>query len=227
MKTALVAILLLFVLFLVFRLVITPWLRKRRHLRNFQYCQSVEIPDMPEILDKTFSLPSKRRKLFSYRLNLYQLTCTCRGFKWYRGYFPRNDLRRLCRHLRSELVTVNAMNLFDEHLQRIIADRIRDKCYQRLTVEGNDIIIGFNPNRYIVRIFARRMENDDPPRGPFTGHVTKYILNVQEEVWIYGDTPPNEKAVIGAVKDILVRYQHNKGNAASDHPRLPDQTTSS
>nr|CRH08228.1 Conserved protein of unknown function. Containing zinc ion binding domain [Candidatus Magnetococcus massalia] len=199
--TLLVAILVLGILAI--KLVIRPWLRRNRTLQNMSMCNHFLLPTLPSHTDQVKNVTSQLKTHKVYQVNLHDLSCTCSRWKQYRGLFPKRDIHRLCRHLRRELIEQKVMHLVDDLSQAIIHDRIRDRCYKRMTICGSEAALGYHPRNEIVRIFARRAAEGDPPEGPFTGAYHKFVLNVQQESWIYGEAPPCETETIAHVSQFL------------------------
>ncbi|MBF0588517.1 MAG: hypothetical protein HQL53_05265, partial [Magnetococcales bacterium] len=151
------------------RFYFSPRKRARRIHEENARCIPFTLPQIAESFNQTIFIQSKIKSYRKYKINLFKRTCTCRRFKRHRRYYPMNDIQRLCRHQRRELIKSKAISHFDELTQAIILFKIRDRCYTRLTIDGDDIAIGYHPKNDFVRIFTRRLTEDDPEEGPATG----------------------------------------------------------
>ncbi len=184
-------------------------LRRTYHFRQAEsYCPSIPLPSLPRNLDKIRTIPSLKKGGMTYRVNLYQLTCNCPSFHHRRRYYPKNDIRRLCRHLRKELQASNAVTYFDELTQRIVEGRVKDLCYTKVSIMDTDVAFGFHPKNNFARIYTRRKSPDDPPKGPFTGPYDKFTYLVSQETWVYGEDPPGSDKIIVCLKATLANYRN-------------------
>ncbi|MBF0426894.1 MAG: hypothetical protein HQL66_13860 [Magnetococcales bacterium] len=179
-----------------------PRMRRNRVLRPLQKCPPFLLPPLAPTFDRPLQVSGRGHTPLLHQVNLYRLTCTCRRFRTRRGYFPDNDIRRLCHHLRQELGRQNLLERLDPLSRGIIDDRVRDRCYIRATVSGNDVGFGLSPKRGFVRIFARRQAPTDPPEGPFTGDYNKFIFHVSRGEWGGGDAPPLSGPIADKAVDI-------------------------
>ncbi|MBF0340241.1 MAG: hypothetical protein HQL95_04680 [Magnetococcales bacterium] len=201
-----VAILLIgIVIWAIYELLIAPNRKKRHILESIPYCPSLLLPQLPSERDKTILVASHRLIHFNYRVNLCKLTCTCLRFRRVRRYYPPNDVRRLCRHLRKELQASGLIQEFDELTRGLITSRLRDACYIREPLTNSEMIIGFHPRSSIVRVYTYRKSQVDPPGGPFTGPVDKFTYNHRQEIWVYGDPPPNQDEILTVVETIMTQ----------------------
>ncbi|MBF0626596.1 MAG: hypothetical protein HQL91_00095 [Magnetococcales bacterium] len=182
---------------------VVPILRKRRIHASIPYCPSLLLPPRTHQYDKNLSIASHRLIHFSYRVNLFHLTCTCLRFRRHRGLYPPNDIRRLCRHLRRELQPTAYNQQLDELTRGLLATRLTDACYSREQLSRSEIIVGFHPRSSIVRVYTFRKSPVDPPGGPFTGPVHKFTYNYHQDIWIYGEPPPNSEEVLAAISNLM------------------------
>ncbi|MBF0309325.1 MAG: hypothetical protein HQL56_07340 [Magnetococcales bacterium] len=190
---------------LIVHFILRPRARQRRYAKlNAMYppyllppleCNSRRKPD-----------PEHRQ----YQVNLEMLTCTCSRFRNHRAYFPAQDIRRLCRHLRKELENADLLPRLDDLTRRIIQDRVRDKCYLSLSTGESRFAIGINPGSHFVRVFTRRKLDIDPPEGPFTGAYDKFVFNAGQENWIYGEAPPQSDKIIALIQEAM--RSHSQGH---------------
>lgn len=188
-------------------LVVLPRLRCQRKMQGYNLAPPFLLPALPKELDRKTAMPSRAKPLVKYRLNLYRLSCTCQSFRQWRGCFPDNDIHRLCRHLRKALQNTSAINLYDAVTQRIIQDRVRDKYYHRLTLLGTDMVFGYHLRSNYMRIFTRRRLDGDPQDGPFTGPYDKFVFNLPQENWIYGEAPPGSSQITAAAILLMERMR--------------------
>ena len=191
---------------LLYHLVFKPVRRHLRFRRAAPYCPSFLLPPLPQELDKVRTIPSLKQGGVVYEVNLHQLTCTCPQFRHRRGFYPKGDVRRLCRHVRKELRLANALVHYDELTRRIIEGRGKDHCYARLNILGSDIAFGFHPRNDFARIFTRRQMPEDPPEGPFTGPYDKFTFLISQEIWVYGEEPPGAETIVAELKKTLETY---------------------
>ncbi|MBF0284614.1 MAG: hypothetical protein HQL51_09160 [Magnetococcales bacterium] len=181
------------------------YFRKRSIQDNLERCPSLPLPPLPREYDKGVAVSSRRTRGRQYRVNLFRLSCTCTRFKRYRGLYPEGDARRLCCHLRRQLHETGTVKYYNELHQRIIQDRVRDRCYRVIRLFGSDVAFGFHPRVDMVRVFTRRQMEGDPVAGPFTGPYDKYVFHAAHELWIYGEAPPGSEAIISEISKLLVR----------------------
>ncbi|MBF0447014.1 MAG: hypothetical protein HQL67_02320 [Magnetococcales bacterium] len=189
------------------RFVLIPFWKKRRKIRAQSYCPSIRLPLLPKKLDRVVEIPSRKNDALIYRINVFQLTCTCTRFKQSRGFLPTQDIRRLCRHLRKELENSNALLSLDEMHQCIIDQRVRDRCYDEVEICKTPVAIGFHPCSDFVRIYSRKKLANDPVDGPLSGPYEKYTLILSQEVWIYGTPPHHANEVIALASQLLKKYR--------------------
>ncbi len=187
--------------------ILVPALKRKRALRYQKICPEFFLPALSPNLDTTVKVTSRSNNPVHYKVNLYRLTCTCSRFRRQRGYYPDQDIRRLCRHLRRALESENVLDQYDELTRKIIQERVRDKCYQRDTVLGTEVAFGFHPKQEFMRVYARRRGQQDGPNGPFTGTYEKFSLNINQESWIYGEAPPGATELITRAKAILAQVK--------------------
>ncbi|MBF0213096.1 MAG: hypothetical protein HQM00_05965 [Magnetococcales bacterium] len=197
---------------LIYDFVLAPIWKRRHILESIPYCPSLLLPTLPIERDKTILVPSHKMIQLSYRVNLMQLTCSCFRFRRIRRFYPPNDIRRLCRHLRKELLSSGCAQQFDELTRGVIASRLVDGCYVRENLSNSEMILGFHPRSSIVRVYTYRKSQLDPPGGPYTGQVDKFTYNHRQDLWIYGEPPPNSDEIIGVIDTIMTacraRYPH-------------------
>ncbi|OSM07211.1 hypothetical protein [Magnetofaba australis] len=211
--------------------VILPWRQRQRARRSIEFCEPYLLPELPDALDEVIQTSSKRGDSNrTYQVNIKQLTCTCRRFRQFRGLYPANDIHRLCRHLRYEMEARDVLSLFDNATQRIIEDRVRDRCYKKVSLPVGEIIVGYHPKNEFVRIFAHTLGPEDPMQGPYTGPYDKFTFNTAQESWIYGDEPPGASHIIPAVAQLVTQerrayIQFNvHGDRDADHESEVDHT---
>ncbi|MBF0126007.1 MAG: hypothetical protein HQM02_02245 [Magnetococcales bacterium] len=194
------------------RYLVIPIHKRQQILQSIAYCPSLLLPQLPPERNVTTFIPSHKLKYLSYRVNLFHLTCTCSRFRLTRGYYPVNDIRRLCRHLRRELDATQSSLSFDELTRGVIAFRLRDACYVREPLPNSEMVVGFHPRSSIIRVYTYRKHPDDPPQGPFTGPVDKFTYNNQQEIWVYGEPPPNSEKILTVLARIMTgcktKYPH-------------------
>ncbi|MBF0614128.1 MAG: hypothetical protein G8237_03175 [Magnetococcales bacterium] len=187
----------------VYIFLIAPIRKKRHILESIPYCPSLLLPQLPIERDKVIQVASHRLMQLNYRVNLFRLTCTCLRFRRFRQFYPENDIRRLCRHLRKELQNSGCTQQYDELTRGLIASRLRDACYVRETLSRSEMIVGFHPRSSIVRIYTYRKSQIDPQGGPFTGPVDKFTYNHRQDVWVYGEPPPNSEEILMVVDKLI------------------------
>ncbi|MBF0420405.1 MAG: hypothetical protein HQL78_09605 [Magnetococcales bacterium] len=185
------------------RFLVVPLRNYWRSHNSSRWCPTIFLPQLDKKLNKTVRVASRRNKTREYRLNLYRLSCSCKQ----RKYNLPLDIRRLCRHLRKELELSNLLLHYDDMVQCIIDHRVKDSCYKIISVRGYDVAVGFHPKSDFVRIYTRRMECHDPPGGVPSGHYDKFTLLLSQEVWIYGEAPPDAEFIIPAVVEMVSGYQ--------------------
>ncbi|MBF0271024.1 MAG: hypothetical protein HQL98_02955 [Magnetococcales bacterium] len=197
---------------LVYDFLIAPIWKKRHILASIPYCPSLLLPQLPAELDKVILVPSHKLMHMNYRVNLFRLTCSCMRFRRIRRFYPANDIRRLCRHLRKELLTHSCAQQLDELTRGVIASRLRDGCYTRESLSTSEMVVGFHPRSTIIRIYTYRKSQDDLPIGPYTGPVDKFTYNHRQDLWIYGEPPPNSEEILSVVETLMTacraRYPH-------------------
>ena len=197
------------------RYLLIPIIKKRLILNQKESCPSLLLPPLPEAYDKVQRVPNQKSGGREYRLNLRRLTCTCSHFKRRRGFYPTNDIRRLCRHLRKALVQSNAVAHFDELNQCIIEHKVKDRCYAQVILAGSNLAFGFHHKNDFARVYCHRKEPYDPPEGPFTGAYDKFTLLVSQEVWVYGEPPPNPIEIIQTLKQLTASARHHPATPTS------------
>lgn len=202
----------LFTLGVIFRFVVIPIQKKKRILQSIPYCPSLLLPKLPEKHNHIAMISSRKMVQMDYRVNLYNLTCSCPRFRQIRGHYPKNDIRRLCRHLRKELDATKMNLLFDDLTQGVISFRVRDLCYSREPLHNSEMIVGFHPRSAIVRVYTYRKAQNDDPLGPYSGPVDKFTYNHHQAIWVYGEPPPNNEEILTVIDRIMTtckaQYAH-------------------
>ncbi|MBF0154929.1 MAG: hypothetical protein HQL64_14400 [Magnetococcales bacterium] len=183
--------------------VLVPRMRKNKVLHPLQRCPSFLLPSLPEELDQPVQVAGRDQTPLLHQINLFRLTCTCRRYRTRRGYFPDNDIRRLCYHLRQEMERRQLLTHFDALSQCIIQDRVRDRCYIRSSVQGDDVGFGITPKQSIIRIFTRRQDPTDSPEGPRTGPYDRFSYHIKHKTWINGESPPMAELLVGKALEIF------------------------
>ncbi|MBF0186409.1 MAG: hypothetical protein HQL50_00620 [Magnetococcales bacterium] len=194
------------------RFVYAPFHRRFRVRRSMGRCASVyALPPLSNRLDKSRIVSSRVKAHRRYRVNLYRQVCTCTSYRKRRQYYPVNDVRRLCRHMRRELLENQELHSFDDLTMCILLKRAKDRCYEKIRLMETDIAIGYSPKTDFVRIYTRRRGEDDPDQGPFTGPYDKFVFNANQENWVYGEPPPGASMIIPAVLLLLSQTREKCG----------------
>ncbi|MBF0454494.1 MAG: hypothetical protein HQL72_06705 [Magnetococcales bacterium] len=191
----------------VLRFFLVPRWKKKKVLRATPYCPSLFLPKLSETLDLVVEVPSQKDDATIYRVNVYQQTCTCHRFQSHRSLFPYRDVRRLCRHLRKEFETSNALLGVNELLQCIIKKRVRDRCFEEIEIKQTLVGIGFHPKSDFIHVYSRVPAPSDSTEGPLTGPYEKFTLTLSQEIWIYGTHPPAADEIIATVSSMLKKYR--------------------
>lgn len=199
----------LFILWVIIRFGIVPIYKQFQMRSSRKNCPSILLPPLLQAWDKTRTVTSDRKDKISYRINLYRLTCSCHRFRNRRRYYPKNDIRRLCRHLRKEYIRSNTIVQLDGWIQAIIEARVKDHCYVCADNQGSTMAIGFQPDGHFVRVYTQRKLEVDPTQGPFTGPYDKFTFLLNQEVWVYGDEPPGSDEIILKINTLLPNYSKN------------------
>lgn len=185
------------------RLMVVPFLKRRRVVARRKICPGLPLARVPRDIEDQILIPSRSKPDSAHKVNLRKYTCTCKGFMKHRRYQDRTDIRRLCRHLRKALDKLDAMKYMDPLSARVIQDRIRDRCYHTLELNGVPLAVGFNAKSDFVRVFTRTRADEDPKEGPYTGPYEKFVLDSQLDGWIYGASPPGGRAIAKMVHQFL------------------------
>ncbi|MBF0194951.1 MAG: hypothetical protein HQL71_10350 [Magnetococcales bacterium] len=202
LKLAMILALFLGVVVVIMRFIFVPAWKKRKILNAQSYCPSILLPEIDKKYDAIIEVPSYKNDHI-YKVNLFYQNCTCRRFNARRGHFPHGDIRRLCRHLRKELIIKRTAIGVSEMLQCIIEKRVRDKCYLEIEIKNHKIAIGFHPKSDFVRIYTRKKAESDPPDGPLTGPYDKFTLIVSQGAWVYGAPPLYADQILAIVIELL------------------------
>lgn len=131
-----------------------------------------------------------------FELNLIDQTCGCDSFQKNRHIYPVNDVRRLCQHLRYELLQKHCAYI-SELAECYISYRSRDNFniskYQLSS--GVPFYIGHNGTKSEwIDIFARKRRKGEK-EGNFTGAYERYGYNLLEKRWSYGEGPAGAKEI--------------------------------
>lgn len=211
-------------LWVVIRFILVPLWKSWKAKLSLSYCPSIVLPRFEKSFDHLRRIPSRRKNQKEHKVNLYRLTCSCHHGNSRRKYAPQQDIRRLCRHLRKELERSNLLLQYDELIQIIIDHRVKDTCYKIVQIQGDDVAIGFHPRSDFVRIYARRMAKQDPPEGPPTGHYDKFTFLLSQEIWIYGDPPPNAEIIIPTVSVVVSEHRNRYKKDSGGPEAVPIRT---
>ncbi|ABK43237.1 hypothetical protein Mmc1_0716 [Magnetococcus marinus MC-1] len=202
--------------FLLYKLILRPWYRRQRVIKNMGLCRPYTIPTLPAEFDRTIAVSSHSKADQIYSINLHALRCNCRRYTQYRGLFPAGDIHRLCRHQRRQLVELNLLDYYDELTRCIIQSGIRDRCYRAITIGNCQTILGYHPRNPFLRLYMHTFQEGDPAKGPFSGPCQKYVFNTAQESWIYGDLPPMEEEVIATI----TRFREQVQKAHKEHTAI-------
>jgi hypothetical protein len=194
------------VLIAALRFYFVPVWKRKKNIISQTYCPSILLSEMPEKFNRIMDIPSHKQSKV-YRVNLFLQTCTCKRFRSSRGFYPNQDIRRLCRHQRKEIANSLSSLSINELQQCIIEKRVRDKCYEEIEIKKTPVAIGFHPRSDFVRVYSRKQSPADPPDGPLTGEYDKFTLVLSQESWVYGTPPPGAEEIISATGEMLKKYR--------------------
>ncbi|MBF0177955.1 MAG: hypothetical protein HQL63_14070 [Magnetococcales bacterium] len=169
--------------------ILLPKIRRNKAMSALQKCSPFLLPPFSRELDKPQPVAGRNKETLLHQVNLFRLTCTCHRFRTRRGFFPDQDVRRLCYHLRQEIKRQGLLDRFDALSQSIIEDGVRDRCYMRTNVLGSVVGFGATPKQKSVRVYARQHGASDPAEGSPSGPYGRFLFDTAQKKWVNDEAP--------------------------------------
>ncbi len=158
------------------------------------------LPPIPEGLALRQSVDSTTSPGQTYMVDLANLTCTCVDHIERRSGFSQNDLRRVCKHLRSALQQSPVLSILDAETRAILADDGQARLIAVLA-SGAEVIFRYVPGDPWVNVETRTRRKGERA-GKFSGEYREFGFHLDEERWSYGSGPP----AAGEIRKLIGQY---------------------
>lgn len=135
----------------------------------------------------------------NYKMDLYNLTCSCESQKEKREHYEARDVRRLCKHLYYKILKTSAAKELDSLTLELMKNAVvwGETYLYKYVYQGKDIILGFKEKVVWVNVYApNRFLPDDYHRFSF---------NPISNRWSYGSQPKYSELIADVIKRVI-RY---------------------
>ncbi|MEI7729127.1 MAG: hypothetical protein WCO56_06130 [Verrucomicrobiota bacterium] len=162
----------------------------------------ISVLELP-VIDSSVMVPSSSRPI-SYKVDLFDNSCTCEDWRKNRSEIPVNNLNRCCKHIAQGLLEVEAKGVF---LMPDYLRAIAEECVQRDR--------GINPRSQWVVINLPEYRKEDPVLvswdnspwcnvyAPAGVNYERYGYNCSEVRWAYGLAPNRGRRIARAIHQLL------------------------
>jgi len=163
--------------------------------------QGLHLPDLGGDCPEQVRVKSQSEPGVSYIVSLAQYTCTCPDWQRLRGGFPKNDLRRICKHIHSLLTSTGYSASLDEFtrafLRGLPGGVPADSHIVRADIPEQTVVFVFRKGHAWIDVvtLGRRAK-----RNP----ILRFGYNASEERWSYGRAPRNAKMIRSAIRELGV-----------------------
>lgn len=140
------------------------------------------IPKLKNIVNESVQNPK-------YKLNAFHLTCSCKIYRERAKLYPKRDLRRLCKHLFSEILT-NYSNELDPLTKLLVETYFwfgRQLLY-KINFSKSEVFFCYKKPIERIYIFAHN------------NNWQRYIYNYIEDYWDSQFNPNNDMTLILKIK---------------------------
>ena len=166
----------------------------------------VEIPQMPESVNKEYDAWSSAGKDKTYSINPHRMTCTCKDFEEKRADYPINDVRRACKHLARFLNNTHLVerDVLTEALLKESrgAGGVPHILFKRKMFGKTDILLGISPGWSGVKVLSRKKRTIDSA-DDFTGQVMFNEFDLNNKQWKYGPSPSGAREIRRIIGEIF------------------------
>jgi hypothetical protein len=152
---------------------------------------SIDQPKKESMNDIIFDLPKTSKDIkhrsssdpdVSYTVNLSKMICSCPDFTKRRSELPLGSIRRACKHIRKELLSLPDVK--NSPLKAILKSKYSYANFiQDLSIP---CIIGYSDNKEWINIFAQSDDND----------FREFGYSILEERWSYDNSPSEEEKIL-------------------------------
>jgi len=150
--------------------------------------------------DKLFNVKSYNRET-SYDVNIFRMSCSCPEFREVRSKFVKNDVRRLCYHLKVKLFRGYYFGEHDD-LTQVVLDSITIGPKMTINYMSSGEIVAFchgEQGTSWIDIYARKRRKGDKD-GVYTGKYENYGFNSKDYRWRTGIVPAGAMEIRDMVK---------------------------
>ncbi|MBU1701434.1 MAG: hypothetical protein KJ927_10740 [Candidatus Eisenbacteria bacterium] len=167
----------------------------------------IKVPQRPESINKIYDAFSDTAKGASYKINPYEMTCTCPDFVDRRANYKPNDVRRACKHLARFLRNLDVICDEDEFLAELLEESggrggVPHFLYQRQIFDTTPVLIGFSPSWSGVKVFSRERQPRDAPKQ-YTGPVNCTEYDLERRAWTSIDKPYGAREIKRLINNIV------------------------
>ena len=156
-------------------------------------------------------MQGKTYRYADYKMDLFNLTCSCEYQELKREKYKGRDVRLLCKHLYYKILRTSAALELDSLSLEIMKTAVLfgEKTLYRYTYKEQDIILGFNEGTVWVNVYAKNKFN------PEKYH--RYSYNPNDCRWSYSNAPEAGHLIPDLIFRVI-KYQlqfqhiHIKGN---------------
>lgn len=166
----------------------------------------IEIPRMPETVDKEYDAWGSSGKDQIYKINPYQMTCTCKDFEERRSGYAITDVRRACKHL-VRFMTNTHLTSYDLLTKALLkqsrgAGGVPHILLKKKMFEKTEILLGMSPGWSGVKVFSRKKRTVDAD-DVFTGDVMFNEFDLKNKKWIYGPSPSGAREIRRIIGEVF------------------------
>ena len=160
------------------------------------------LSELSERRDKEYKANSHTKRDTTYKVNIYQMTCTCPDFEKYRSQYTRLDARRMCKHMAQKIDDFCCRN--DELVGTDLAV-VRTACrhspptdYVQVRTRRGKAILAYYKDRDWVNVITVYSWPKDAVRY----RRYDYGYNLDEKRWAYDEMPENHVEIEKIVRRI-------------------------
>lgn len=170
-----------------------------------QYFYIHKLPKFPSFMQ------GKTYRYADYKMDLFNLSCSCENQKLKREKYKGRDVRLLCKHLYYKILKTSAAQGLDSLSLEIMKTAVLfgEKHLYKYTYKDQDIILGFNEGTEWVNVYAPNKFNPE--------QYHRYSYNPNDYRWSYSSEPEYGALIPGLIIRVIkyqLQFQHIylKGN---------------
>jgi len=154
-----------------------------------------DISELNKKRDRNYIAHSETKKDVTYKVNIYQMTCTCPDFVNFRSQYPRLDARRMCKHISNCIDNYSGRN---DELSGTDFAVVRTACrhkppteYKHVRTSKGTAILAYYKSYEWVNVITPYCW----PKDAFRYRRYDYGYNPKENRWSHNEMPNNHKEI--------------------------------